>query len=125
MNPTACDDIIVTEVSVETNPVSSLPLRHWVTCERCWAFVAVYWGGGSHCTTHLLVWRIHLACLVASKTCFSSKHYICVLYSQFGKRVGAFCLMSCKYAQHGDLVCGLYDKLWQYIFHLGISPTPL
>ena len=39
MNSTACDDVIVTEVSVETNPVSSLPLRHWFTC---WAVVVVY-----------------------------------------------------------------------------------
>ena len=30
MDSTACDDVIVTEISVDTNPVSSLPLRHLV-----------------------------------------------------------------------------------------------
>ena len=30
MNSTACDDVIVTEISVDTNPVSSLPLRQLV-----------------------------------------------------------------------------------------------
>ena len=38
MHSTACDDVIVTEVSVETNPVSSLPLRQLNHLWKMWGF---------------------------------------------------------------------------------------